>query len=441
MKQLLLRYVPLTLLIVVIGGVVVHAPLTVYAGTVFPAISTPLKAWKEVLIIVAAILIAIRMLEVGQWKTLMTDRFGWVIIGYWLVHCVALLWTDGTLQSTVAGLFIDLRYTLFAACVYHFILLYPEYRKLLIKVFIGGACVVVGFAMLQLILPKDILSHIGYGESTIQPYLTVDKNPEYVRFNSTLRGPNSLGAYAVIVLAGVVAYGLRYGRRPKPAYMRALHLFLGIGSLVALWVSYSRSALVAGMIAVGLLLYVRYRSQLSPKVWTALAAVLIVVAVIGYSVRDTSFVHNVILHDNPTTGGSLSSNDEHAASLNHGFGQMLKEPLGAGIGSTGSASLLGDRPVVIENQYLMIAHESGWIGLILYLWIFIIFLVRSWHRRRDWLEETVFASGIGLALIGLLLPVWADDTVAIIWWGLAALALAKGVFDERTTNKKAKRTT
>ena len=89
----------------------------------------------------------------------------------------------------------------------------------------------------------------------------------------------------------------------------------------------------------------------------------------------------------------------------------------------------------------MIAHESGWIGLILYLWIFIIFLVRSWHRRRDWLEETVFASGIGLALIGLLLPVWADDTVAIIWWGLAAIALAKGELYERTTNKKAKRTT
>jgi hypothetical protein len=27
-------------------------------------------------------------------------------------------------------------------------------------------------------------------------------------------------------------------------------------------------------------------------------------------------------------------------------------------------------------------------------------------------------------MIGLLLPVWADDTVAIIWWGLAGLALA-----------------
>jgi hypothetical protein len=36
------------------------------------------------------------------------------------------------------------------------------------------------------------------------------------------------------------------------------------------------------------------------------------------------------------------------------------------------------------------------------------------------------ASGIGLALIGLLLPVWVDDTVSIVWWGLAAIATGGG---------------
>jgi hypothetical protein len=36
----------------------------------------------------------------------------------------------------------------------------------------------------------------------------------------------------------------------------------------------------------------------------------------------------------------------------------------------------------------------------------------------------VFASGIGLAVIGVLLPVFVDETVAIIWWGLAAVGLA-----------------
>jgi hypothetical protein len=52
-------------------------------------------------------------------------------------------------------------------------------------------------------------------------------------------------------------------------------------------------------------------------------------------------------------------------------------------------------------------------------------MIRLWQRRTDWLALGLFSSGIGLALIGLLLPVWVDDTVSIVWWGLAAVAIAK----------------
>ena len=97
--------------------------------------------------------------------------------------------------------------------------------------------------------------------------------------------------------------------------------------------------------------------------------------------------------------------------------------MGAGIGSTGSASLLGTEPVIIENQYLMIAHEVGWLGLALFAVLYTYILWRLWQYRRDWLALGLWASGIGLAIIGLLLPVWVDDTVSIVWWGLAAVSL------------------
>jgi hypothetical protein len=51
-------------------------------------------------------------------------------------------------------------------------------------------------------------------------------------------------------------------------------------------------------------------------------------------------------------------------------------------------------------------------------------MMRLWRKRSDWLALGVFAGGISLAIIGLLLPVWVDDTVSIIWWGMAAIALA-----------------
>jgi hypothetical protein len=49
------------------------------------------------------------------------------------------------------------------------------------------------------------------------------------------------------------------------------------------------------------------------------------------------------------------------------------------------------------------------------------------RARDDWLAMSMFASGIGIAVACIVLPVWADDTVALVWWGLAGVALAGGV--------------
>jgi len=68
-------------------------------------------------------------------------------------------------------------------------------------------------------------------------------------------------------------------------------------------------------------------------------------------------------------------------------------------------------------------------------------LARLWSKRSDWMALAAFSSGIGLIVVGLLLPVWADDTVSIVWWGLAAVILADGKgTNGKATNKKTKRT-
>jgi len=147
---------------------------------------------------------------------------------------------------------------------------------------------------------------------------------------------------------------------------------------------------------------------------------------------ETPFVSQVILHEDPNEGNAVNSNDGHAESLADGATRMLRQPLGGGVGSTGSPSLLGDEPLIIENQYFYVAHEVGWVGLGLFLYISCCVLAQAWRRRADWLSLAVFASGVGLMLIGIVLPVWADDAVSIIWWGLAAVALASRL---RVVNK------
>ncbi len=437
MKRLFLEYVPAWLLLTVFLLIVMHAPLTVYVGTHWPAIALPVKAWKEVCIALAALLVGWQVVRHRLWYELRSDMLAWLVLGFWAIHIGALAWTRATSDVVIAGLLIDLRYTLYAATVYCFVRLYPQYGVSFMRVGAVGAVIVLGFACLQTVIPADSLKYLGYGDATIEPYLTVDKNPAYVRLNSTLRGPNPLGAYAVVTLAAGVAYLLyRWRGVWKKRENIAIELVI-IGSLIALWRSYSRSALLAGVVVIVLLLAARFGRQLTRRAWYWLAAMVVVLALVAAGIRNTNFVQNVVLHDNPTTGASIDSNAGHATSLIDGVKRAAAQPFGSGIGSTGSASLMGNSPLIIENQFLMIAHEAGWAALALFIGITVAVLRRLWRLRPDWVVLATWASGIGMIIIGLLLPVWADDTVSLVWWGLAAAVLAKGEVDGATTDKEA----
>jgi drug/metabolite transporter (DMT)-like permease len=229
--------------------------------------------------------------------------------------------------------------------------------------------------------------------------------------------------YAVIVLSVVLAAWFKGSRK----FTRREEVLAGIlagGSIIALWASYSRSAALAALAAIGILLAIVYGKKISKTVWLSIGIAGLVLLGSIAIFKDTQFVSQVILHEDPYEGNDTNSNDGHAESLIDGTRRMATQPLGAGIGSTGSASLLTDEPNIIESQYLFVAHETGWLGLALYLVINYIVLRRLWLRRAQWLALGLCASGVGLAIAAFFLPVWADDTVSIIWWGLAALALA-----------------
>ena len=425
MKLAWLTSVYAVILLIIFGGIVVHAPLTVWLGTVFPDYSPLIKSWKEILMIPAALLAGVLVTRQGLWRELSRDWLFRLIVAYALLHIVLAIILPQDTLAQLAGFAIDLRYMLFFGLVYVLIRLAPQWRKQIVYIGAIGAVVVVGFATLQLFLPKDTLSYIGYSKQTIAPYLTVDENPDFIRYSSTLRGPNPLGAYAGIVLGMITALLVR--RKLPLERKKVLWATVAITacSLVAAWINYSRSALVAAIVTVLIVLGVTMLRRMSRRAWLAVGVVFVILAGSLAAAWESNFVSNVILHENPTTGAEVSSNDGHVESLIFGVGRLVAQPLGAGIGSTGSASLYDDDEggVIIENQYLYIAHETGWLGLALFVAIFGLIMVRLWRARDDWLALGAFASGVGMALIGLLLPVWADDTVAIVWWALAATAL------------------
>ena len=413
------------LLLVIAAGMVVHTPLTLWLGLQFPGLELYIKSWKEVAMGVALVLLVISAARRGQVGELLSSRLLQLSLLFAGLHFVMIMVFQNGLHTAGAGLLIDLRFILYFVLVYGFLRLFPHYRRLFIWWLIGGAVVVIGFAVLQIIaLPKDVLASIGYSKATISPYLTVDENPAFVRINSTLRGPNPLGAYAVVVIGLLTAVAFRWKLQQRGWWLAGA---VALAAGLTLGASHSRSSMIAAIVTIAIVALVAVAAKARLHIAAILGAVVMVSLGLLFVFRDSYFVANVILHDNPATGATVTSNDGHAESLAYGVDRMLHQPLGAGVGSTGSASLIGDSPLIIENQYLLVAHEVGWLGLVLFGWLFVELLRQAWQRRRSALALGVFASGIGLAVIGLLLPVWTDDTVSIIWWGLAAVAVAAPV--------------
>ncbi len=408
------------ILLVVFGGIVLHAPLSVGLSTLWPDYALLIKSWKEILMLVAGLILLVILYQKKRFD-MMRDPIIIAIGIYALLHLGLLFLINNGLLASLAGLMIDLRYLLYFCLVYFAMRIYPDKRKMFIKVGLIGALIVLIFAVLQVfVLPYDVLKYIGYNKNTIIPYLVVDRNYSYIRINSTLRGPNPLGAYSVIILSLLVSAVIN-NRHKKNKLNICITAILSAGGLVALWCSYSRSALFGAIISSVLIVAIFYRA--SKKVRVAIAAVLVVMLCGITMIGNTQFASNVLLHKNPNGPKVISSNEAHVVSLKSGSVQLATQPLGEGIGSTGSASLFGKSSEVIENQFLFVAHEAGWIGFILFLSIFAAVMIKLWDRRGDWLALGVFTSGIAMALIGLLLPVWVDDTVSIVWWGLAALAI------------------
>lgn len=426
-------------MITIIAGISFHALISVFLSSLFPAYGDLIRSWKEILILCGAALLAgLYLLQKkrlpGRVKITLS-----VAITFVLLHVLIVLIDPQSISQTIAGLFIDLRFVTFFVISLVFITLYPRYRTTLVRVYAVAALVVVVFGFLQAtVLPNDFLKYFGYGDSTIQPYLTVDQNPDYVRINSTLRGPNPLGVYAASLLIILLAYITT--RYRILSYRAKIFTWLGIlASSVSLWFSYSRSALAMGALGVALIGGFAVWRKVSKGYFMTLAVSLVVVgALFGYIAKDTYFVQHVVFHNNPRDDNPINSDHGHEASLKEGSVRILEEPLGAGVGTTGSASLRGDEPLIIESQYLFVAHEAGIIGLVLFILLYGLVLYGLWQNKGDPLSLGLLVSGVGILFVGIIQPVFVDDTVSIVWWGLAGLALAstskqKGVKNDKKT--------
>ena len=272
--------------------------------------------------------------------------------------------------------------------------------------------VLVGLAQ---VLKPDVLNYLGYQSSPVKAISTVD-GTGLVRVQSLLRGPNPLGAFLLAPLSLAIFNWYKIIKNKKL-------LILALGCLVCLVLTWSRSA----WLGLGLILIIKVLSviKFNKKVLILGLAALVGLA-LGFSVyAKTDSFKTVFLHDKPGVGGVSTSDDDRLRSYKNALNLITHKPLGLGIADAGPASVRSNSGVnIVENYYLQIFLQMGWLGGTLFLAISIAVVI-SLLKNRNQQSLALLASFLALSLVGIMQPVWADISASVWWWGMFILYLQK----------------
>lgn len=421
--------------VVIIALVPFHALLTTWAGSTWGYIDG-WRIWKEVLLLAMlplAIVAVSRDHRLRQW--LRSAVLARLILAYAVLYLasgvMAYIQGNVNLPALLYAYGANLRFLALFLLVIATVRRVPWLRRSMLQVVLVGGALVVVFGLMQIaVLPFDVLRHVGYGPDTIPAYQTVDNKLAYQRIQSTLRGANPLGAYMVVYLALLAAYVRRFARH-------WWYWVLVAGSVAVLFFSYSRSGYIGVLIALLVIGWVEL-----PRRWrkwavagTGVALIAAILAVVLF--RNAPTVQNTLFHSDDSSASVTSSNESRANAMRLGLQDVWHEPLGRGPGTAGPASARNLYPArFAENYLLQIGQEVGWVGIVLFGSILWLVGVGLWRLRRDPLALALLGSFVGLFVVNLVSHAWTDDTLGLLWWGLAGLVAgpALGAFRLNSNN-------
>jgi hypothetical protein len=355
----------------------------------------------------------------------------WLIVAYAGLTLLLALVKPTDQDAEILGVVYNTRFLLFFLYAGLLVHLFPKknIRWMAIKTVLASGIIVVLFGILQyLVIPNNALTHIGYSRANgVLPAFFIDEKPDLERAMSTLRDPNSLGSYLIII--GMVAAGIMFAtNRRRRELQMGFYILL---TLFCLWFTFSRSALLGFMLASVIFIFLSenrlmhvVRRHRKPILLVTLIGAVILLGGL-FAARNTYLVQNLILHSDQNTVLE-DPNQLRVRFWQESVLAITLEPEGSGPGTAGLASIKNDKQgtVLNENYYLQIGEEVGVVGLLLFLAILFIVAHRLYWRRDSEIAVALLASFIGLAFTNFLVHIWSNEAVAYTWWGLAGILLA-----------------
>jgi len=380
-----------------------------------------IRIWKEIIITGLVAITAIMVIRDQRLRQKMIRLpLLWLIIGYSLIQLAYGLLAHhyGRVNSValIYGLIINLRYFwFFLVC-----LVIASKDQFLAnnwaKILLIPASIVVAFGLIQkAFLPANFLMHFGYSPKTIPAYQTVDANIDYRRIQSTLRGANPLGTYLILIFLGFWVWLKK---------QKSLSLIALVFCAAAMFYTYSRSAWLGLAAGLAVLAWINLHGRRQKLV---IALGLILITLIGGSaalIKNQS-LQDTLLHTSSTSKSAQSSNVQRSAAEKAALKDVYHHPWGEGPGTAGPASFRNNHPAKIaENYYLQIAQEVGVVGLAVWLAMAGLALRCLSKSSAKPLSVLLIASFVGISLVNLVSHAWTDDTISLLWWGMAGVACA-----------------
>lgn len=404
-----------------------HGFLSVWLSSIFGGYLA-WRSWKEALIILllAAGTIWLYGYDKPLLKRLAERRINQLIGLYGLLHLVLIINSGINYQAVLYALVYNLRFLgffLLAQIIGHYFKRTEPNIQRLNRIVLWPAAIVIALAWLQFwVLPSDWLTHFGYGRETIEPFVTIDAKDDWVRAQSTLRGPNQLGQYLLLPLILLTALWLK-----RASIKNLAGVVAGGAAMIS---SFSRSAWLGLVAALGSYFSIfNYQFSLKKAAKPFLIGLTVLgVAIVGILqlVPNSENLRLIIFHDDQVAGDAADSNQIRVDATKQSLQDIADSPIGYGPGYAGPASFHNEFDTKInENYYLQIALEVGVMGLLLFAAINWLAVLSLWRQKQQIWPRVLLAVFVGIALINFFLPAWAQDEIALFWWGLAGLFYRK----------------
>lgn len=347
-----------------------------------------------------------------------------IAVIYLVLHLALLVATNQPTDTGLLATTYNNRLIWYVLIGYSLALLLPRvarprnFAKLLVIL----STIVCVIALLQWVLPKDVMTHFGYSvERGVKPNFFIDDKPDLPRVFSTLRDPNSLGAFLILPVVFLVESLTRYWKTNRRMLLGGLLLLHGL----ILFLTFSRSAWGGVILAIFSLFVLKYGGlvrQHAQRLVLPGLAILVVLAGFIFVMRDQYVIQNVVFHSDENTR-MTDSNNLHAIQIKKGLDGIANNPEGNGPGTAGLVSTKLPNGLITENYYVQIGYEVGLFGLAIFLGFLAIVVLNLWRNRKDVVTMCVLAAFVGLSAVNMLLHTWSNEAVAVSWFVLAGMVL------------------